>query len=271
MSYPSVYFHHIPKTAGAFTFKSLADGGLIDELNKKGLTFYEDTFHIINLLEEDKIVNSNFINGHFAADPYYINPNTVGFTVIRNPVARIVSHFWWFFEYEKYFNKYSESDMESREKFFDIWINNDEDMHIKSNYQAKFLVNKLSKDSILQNYPIYRGEWEYKSPRVKQATTYKIGWGVDNKEVTEDQALAFLKQMPVAVCSENISKDIDIVISFINDYLHTDIKNPHIDKHNVNESTGDFIKNLKPSHIRRIEELNNVDYSLWDSVKSNRF
>jgi len=271
MNEKSLYFHHIPKTAGALTFTSLNHGGLKDQIQKKGLIYHQDRNHIINLLDEDEISRASFINGHYAADPYYINPNTLGITVIRNPARRIVSHFWWFLEYEKYFDKYKKEDMDDRLKFFDIWINNEEDMHIKSNFQAKFLVNKLDQNVIKNNYPIYRGDLEELSPRIDHAKVYKIGWGVDNTEVTLQQAESMLEKMAVVARTETINNDMNKIIEFINDYLDLNVINPNIEKHNVNEATKEFFSNLSQQNLKRIEEFNQIDYSLWEDVKSNRF
>lgn len=265
MTIPSLYFHHIPKTAGALTFTSLNHGGLKDQLQSKGLIYHQDRNHIINILDEDEISRASFINGHYASDPYYINPNTLGITIIRDPAARVISHFWWFLEYEKYFDKYNKEDMEDRLRFFDIWINNNEDMHIKSNFQAKFLVNRLDKNVINNNSPIYRGELEHLSPRVDHAKVYKIGWGVDNSDITLEQSLDALCKMAIVAKTENINNDLNRIIDFINDYLNLNVINPNIEKHNVNESTKEFYKNLPKQNLDRIRELNPIDYSLWET------
>jgi hypothetical protein len=271
MSIPSIYFHHIPKTAGSLTFTNLNHGGLKYQLQEKGLIYHQDRNHIINLLDEDEISKASFINGHYAANPYYINPKVVGITIIRDPAARIISHFWWFLEYEKYFNKYDKKDMEDRLKFFDIWINNNEDMHIKSNFQAKFLVNKLDDEVIKNNYPIYRGEMEELSPRIDHAKVYKIGWGVDNKDVTLEEAHCMLNKMAIVAKTETINKDMNTIIDFINKYLNLNVINPNIEKYNVNEATKDFYASLPKQNLEKILELNQIDYSLWESPRSNFF
>jgi len=87
-----IYFLHIPKTSGA---------SLIYELDKKLQKPFRNKQNFHNPLESKhtfehflkNVTNAEIFAGHYAATPYLYQENIAGFSIVREPLQRLVSCF----------------------------------------------------------------------------------------------------------------------------------------------------------------------------------
>lgn len=96
----TIYFLHIPKTSGRSILDTLDDAMCEVEENYKlipesslniDITCKEKFDTLLRNYQKD--VNKNFIRGHYAASPYLYIENISGYSVVRDPIERLISCF----------------------------------------------------------------------------------------------------------------------------------------------------------------------------------
>lgn len=261
-----VYFHHIPKTSGAYVFKNIYDGGLVEEFNKNKLTLYIDNKYLINDVDEESIKGANFVYGHYGYRPYLINNSFKSFTIIRDPAKRLISHFISIWKYERIVKRYPDTLISSPLIFLDFWLNNEEDLAAKSNFQSKFLCNNLSQQVIDSLKPIHRLEEQLDSPE-HFSKIFPNSWGIENINPSKNNVIDLLNKMSVVATTENIENKIDDIINFINNSFNIKLNRKYIDRYNINLGSQHLFNNLTKNQLKKIHDLNELDYEVWEYAK----
>lgn len=270
MSDLKIYHHHIPKTAGA-TVKDLLENQIKEQLNLKqhnrpGL---DDAWREILPGHEKEY---DYYCWHLAAQPYLFMPKIISFTAIRNPVARIVSNFFWGKSWLT--QAYGITDTW---ELFRIYITEPEFNRTTKDFQARYLVNDIEREKII--YAPLDKENDLKMKELKhdiQRNQFWINgelitrsWLVNNDPYTFEAAKDRLNKMVVVGLSEDINKFVLDLISYFN--KNHSVNFEHIDlatKSNVQDESKTFFNEL-PKHIYDyLVEKNQVDYQLWEYVKS---
>lgn len=95
-----IYFIHIPKTSGCSISHTLYDA--MCEVDENLKLKPVDSFNIdikckkkfdTLLRNYQKDVSENYIRGHYAASPYLYMENISGYSIIRDPIERLISCF----------------------------------------------------------------------------------------------------------------------------------------------------------------------------------
>lgn len=262
-----IYFHHIPKTSGAYVFKNIYDGGLSEELKKNNLTLYIDNKYLINDVDEKSIAKANFVYGHYGYRPYLINNNFKSFTIIRDPAKRLMSHYISIWKYEKIIKRYPENLIESPLKFLDFWLENENDMAAKSNFQSKFLCNDLSQDIINKLKPIHRLEEGLDSPE-HFSQIFPYAWGITDKCPEVKDVIEVLNKINLVATTETIDSRLNDILYFINSNLNIQIQRLYMDKYNTNPESSALFNSLSKFQLEKIYSLNKIDYEIWDYAKN---
>jgi hypothetical protein len=92
-----IYFLHIPRTSGSAVISSIAES-FSDILRignyETGMQIHNDQKKLCSYLSEAK--KFDYIGDHFATMPYLYTENIDGFSLVRNPIERLISCFNFF-------------------------------------------------------------------------------------------------------------------------------------------------------------------------------
>lgn len=252
-----IYHNHIPRTGGNY----LRDV-VYYSLNPKMHIRHPDYFYKSLSLSD---LDCDFISGHFGIEPLMLDPSIKSFTLLRNPINRLVSHFS---VNKYYFNSKEEYDGLSEYEVFKKWINNEEEMISKSNFQARYLTNGL--DNSIEELIVLdrKNETKEEMDRLHDITMVH-GWGITKNEPTYEEALDSLNNMIAFGATENEDNFASRLISKINDLMDTnhELKNPFGFK-NEEPSSIVLLEQLTEDDIRVISSYNQIDFKLWDYVMS---
>jgi hypothetical protein len=92
-----IYFCHIPRTSGSAIISSIAEkfSDILKIGNyETGMQIHDDQKKLRSYLNEAK--KFDYIGDHFAATPYSYIENIDGFSLVRNPIERLISCFNYF-------------------------------------------------------------------------------------------------------------------------------------------------------------------------------
>lgn len=230
-----IYHHnHIPRTAGTFIYTPIAS-----LLTSRGID-YSIVFQNSNI-DDEKLKRSKYIFGHIGSYPQTILENVCTFTVIRNPVDRFISTFNFFSE--NIFNTKPTIEL------LEHWLYDPVYSEAHSNIQSKFLTGSSNRDL-----------WNV-STRPERVSK---GWMIENYSTDIKSIINRIDAMK-AVSFENTDMLLDWLAE-INDkeygFRLYNRRNP------INESSPlDFI--IPKSLQSRIEELNSIDFHVYEYVKMN--
>lgn len=230
-----IYHHnHIPRTAGTFIHTPIAS-----LLNSRGVS-YSVVFQNSNI-DDDKMKRSKYIFGHIGCYPEAILEDVCSFSVVRNPFERFISTFNYFSE--NVFN------VKPTVELLETWVYDPLYSEVHSNIQTKFLTGSSNKT--LWNAST-------RSERVHH------GWMIENYETDIGKIINRIETTRI-VSLENLDLLLDWLAKINNEEYGFQLYNR---RSPVNESSRlDFIV---PKSIRsRIEELNNIDFHLYEHVKMN--
>lgn len=258
-----LYFLHIPKTAGKFV-----STGISKSLPNHSSLLYIST-HFPNNREflSDKI----YISAHAGM---YI-PETVEdvdvATIVRNPIDARASYFN--FIYNMYLDKREEylNLNTMREKFL-YYLFEDNNFLSHNNYQTRFLCNSSNSKS-----------WDRKeyfkdsnSLLKKYHDGQAFDWFVDDDKTSIELAISNLSNFKIKNTVERMDLFLENVSSWfmenhglIVEFNKNDRVNESLSKDGNNfYSSKDLIKMLSKEEIEKLLNLNSMDYSVYNFVKS---
>jgi hypothetical protein len=257
-----IYHNHIPRTGGSYFLQSLSQSGAFDHIKK----YWRDQAYF-DLANEEKVLESDFVSGHFGIDPNLICPDINTVTMVRNPVKRVISHFVSMIRLYKTEPIFSEDVREDLVKLFDSWLNSDLDMMAKSNFQARFLTNTLSRKYLDEKGVIGVPE-EYTYENDKPILTLLAdSWGIDNKEPTFEDAMGYLSKCILVGKTEKVPEFTESFFNLLNINFNLSLINPKIDKKINSREQADIIYNsLSKQNLSLLISLNEIDMNLWESL-----
>lgn len=201
-------------------------------------------------LNKDDILKSNFISGHFGNIPTKIDDSIKSVTTLRNPIRRVISH------YVKTYDKSIKNPIED----FENWFVSDLDFVAKNNMQSRFLINGFSE--------------EYKNKKIGLDDTRLVeklradSWGIGNIDPTIDLANNALKDMLLVGKTEHINYFIKSLSAIMFEGYGIDPFYIKTNKIKNSNSMSDYIyKELDIRILKMIENNNEIDFNLWESVK----
>lgn len=253
-----IYHNHIPRTGGGYVLKSLSQSYAFDHIKK----YWRDDayFDLPNL---DKILDADFTSGHFGIEPNLLYPEFETVTILRNPIKRTISHFVAmrrFYETEDIFDERVRQDIKL---LFDHWLNSEYDILSKSNFQARYLTNTLSKNRSKVEVP---DDYSYQNDK-PILILLKEAWGIDNKEPSIHDAKKYLNECVLTGKTENIKIFTDLLFDLINNRFNIDIINPNIEeKINPRLDSVYIYESLSKQNIDLLTKLNEIDMELWQSI-----
>jgi len=250
-----IYHLHIPKTGGIYIVNNLRMSGFFDIRN---LSMYQGTEKAnFDYLDYETMRLSNYIHGHFGSEPFDVIKDLSSYTTLRDPVTRVISHFSMI-----HFPIKTSNIM----KVFNEWVHNDDiDYIVKSNLQARFLSNPLSKEYINKNY-----NSRFSTNIEEDRHYWRSGFAIDNNELTYEISKHNLNKISVVGKMENMDKFMDNLYLFINEKFKINLKYnkvPEPVKHKRFSKLSNYIqKNIKSDEVQKITDLNTIDMNLWESL-----
>ena len=252
----SFYFLHIAKTSG-ISLQSELKKAFVGEQN-----FINSLLHI----NEDDMLNSKLISGHFAMYPFLLYKNSNkkinGLTIIRNPIDRAISYFA--FRYKLTHSVFGLQTKNLTSKNFDSFLNEEKNLTFISNYQTKTITSDLNTDdcSVWVNKYI---NGEIARLELSAAIAFNNGFmnlknnesswrkSLDNFNIvgTVDKRELFLEKTSDLLKKNNYNAKLRNVVKNASDFTNEEIK-----------------KILTKDQIDRIIELNQYDFEFYDFVMS---
>jgi Sulfotransferase family len=242
------YFNHIPKTGGNTVKKQLNNLGLDSKETK--LKQIKSKFYLMG--------------GHFGMGPVIENPNMQSFTMLRNPMNRVISNFATISGL--FFTK--NETLEEQKKFFESWIMDDKNMLIKSNFQTRNLTKGTKKD-----LNFYKNDKFYKSLNEYQKSIYSpfVGWGIEDTEIDFNDAEKNFKNMILVGTTEKHITFMKNLVDIFNQTHDLGLNANLLKEEKVNDNplSEYFAENISNVVKKRIIELNNWDYYFWELASKN--
>ena len=244
------YQMHIYKTSGLSTKMDIIDSFF----NRFVYT------NFIGLIDDSQMLNASLITGHFASYPIdlfnSVKKKLHAFTVVRDPIERVVSHYL----YESRIS--SSHSSHSIEDFYKFIENN---KNILTDLQTKNMTSTLDKEGAnrvaeqtVQNKILLNETFESlgNTSRFLSNDTKEDKWKdhIDKFSLigTVDNKKDFTEQLHDLLNSE--------------DYFQARPPTYHINKNFV--STKDFIKTLPKDIIDKIIDINQNDIAMYEYIKS---
>jgi hypothetical protein len=255
MSIPQIYHLHIPKTGGIYIVNNLKMSGFFDN---KDLSMYQGIEGInFDHLDYETMKLSNYIHGHFGSEPFDVIKDLSSYTTLRDPVTRVISHFSMI-----HFPIKTSNIM----KVFNEWVHNDDvDYIVKSNLQARFLSNPLSKEYIDKNY-----DNRFTTHIEENRQYWRDGFAIEKVDPIYEIAKHNLNKISVVGKMENMDKFMNNLYSFINEKFKINLKCnnvPEPEKHKRFSKLSKYIqKNIQSYEVKKITDLNTIDMNLWESL-----
>lgn len=245
------YFLHIPKTGGMSIKKELLQSFK-----------YKTVFsNFIQYIDDYKMLNSDFISGHFATYPLELfkqhNQTLMCHTVVREPTDRFLSNFLYYkrtiLETKKGISK-DANVMDLLEDYINMPNNhNVQYRHLTMTLDVDSLKNKynmmVNKEINMNQYYIDLADFDYLM--YTGSSVFDIIDRIDYVEVLElrknfDRLDLILKDFGIDYNVENIIRNIGT------------------------ESTADFKNKLSKETLNKIMELNQKDYEIYEYCIANR-
>lgn len=231
----ALYHHHIPRTSGLH---------IRDSINTLFQTngIKSNSFYLNYPVNSEIIKDSHFISGHLANYPSTVLDNLKSFTIVRDPIERFIS--WFFYLYG---NSMPHNELIN---IFNSWLYDKDMSDTLSNIQTKFLTGTLN----IEGYNKKQGAFE------KNAN----GWYVIDYNYDHDYILEKIESISCYTVENR-----DMLLDDINNYLfnHYGLGPIFNKRFKYNPSTKDRFE-ITDKMINRITELNQHDIFLYESVKA---
>jgi hypothetical protein len=260
-----IYHYHIPKTGGVYVASNVED--LL--LNQVGLKYTElREFFYFPHIDKEFVLNSEYIAGHYGTEPFDYVPDTKAFTTLRHPVNRVISHFSlaknYFLqapEYADLVDSNPNNDLQMMQAILKRWVLSEDHMLAKSNFQARFLTNKL--DPAKQPIEEEKDFKLFKTATIAQGALE--GWQIGTEiEPTFDGAMQTLSKMKVVGVVEKMDRFYPRLLTWLHEEFGKTYTWPNYPPANARPISAQLSIDLDPEVVDRLVELNPIDYQLWD-------
>lgn len=229
----SIYHLHIPRTSGVYIRNNV-----IPELISKKITHFAS-----NRTEIDAkhIAKSKFVIGHFGKMPLKYMDSPKVFCLLRDPIDRYISYF-------KYTTGYITSEKDAKNNL-EHWLYGPQS-ETQSNLQSKFLTGSTN----IEEFNKHLGNFD---------AYIDNAWHLEECNLNIENIKNFIKEINIYtlenydVFKKDFSKEV---------YDQFAIK-PFKYSDKVNESPKIKV-DIDKAHLKRIRELNELDYEVYDYVKS---
>lgn len=230
----SIYHLHIPRTSGVYIRNNIVP----DLISKEIPHFASNRTKI----DAEHISKSSFVIGHFGRMPLKYMDSPKVFCLLRDPVERYISYF-------KYTTGYITSEKAAKENL-ENWLYGPQSV-VQANLQSKFLTGSTNIEEFnrnLGNFDAYINN----------------AWHLENCSLEIDYIKKIIENINIYTMEnyENFKNDFNVEIE---KQLGLKIFK-HKDK--ANESPSIKVQ-IDKAHIKRIKEINQIDYEVYDYVKSN--
>ena len=250
----SIYINHIPRTGGTTLSRMLYSSG-IGNLNLNVFTPQISAYQKKEFNEQN-IINSNLIMGHYGIAPNIFNPNIKTIAFLRDPVNQVVSMFSkLYLESQNPLNQSIDFDImrssinkNNEVELFIEWLFDDRSNMYTNNGQIYNLINT--------KYP-YTYDQVTKNKTSNETTNI-----VNDKNAAEAiSSLIFLGT------TENIYKGYEKIIDLINEEFNVKLfKKYRKGTDNSIPYTQNILKSLGKSEIDYIKSSSSIDYMHWENA-----
>jgi hypothetical protein len=258
----SLYFLHIPKTAGQFITESI-----VDSLDLAGISNYFP--YNGAYLSEQELGEKIYIGSHFGTYPIEKIKGIETVTILRDPLSRAISQFNFLYE-DRYKELYSGMDnYMDKLKFY--MFEDSHDAFVK-NYQARFLSNPASEKRFNSEQDFL--EIRTEAGEMFRNSTYPNTWFVRNHFTSFEKAKETLDYCKFVGVSENLGPFLQKLDKwfFDNHNIHIEFKKDLVNVSNVIEDgilyNAKICKDLlSEQEKQRFKENNKIDYALYEYAK----
>jgi hypothetical protein len=253
----TLYFLHIPKTAGMTVGTNLAQF-----LIANGLPKYPPT----PPPHEDVSSEYAFIQGHLGRYPISKIENLSVATLVRDPLDRAISNFLYIYDRvlsgrEEYLN------LKTIEAGLKYYLFDDPNYISHRNIQSKFICSE-PEENIFKDLPV-DGQLDYEN-RSKQ-------WHLKDIEITQELVRSYVDQFDIVNTTTNVAVFINRLVDWFNtNYPDLETKSLSSEVFNINNSsvlfanktyTTENIKTfLSDEDIIKFLDLNSIDFELYEYV-----
>jgi hypothetical protein len=230
----SIYHLHIPRTSGVYIRNNI-----VPHLISKNIPHFASNRTKIDV---EHIAKSKFVIGHFGRMPLEYMDFPKVFCLIRDPIERYISYF-------KYTTGSVTSEKAAKENL-EQWLYGPQSA-IQSNLQSKFLTGSTNVEEFNRH--------------IGNSDAYiDNAWHLENYKLDIGNIQDLIKNINIYTL-DNHEK-------FKNNF-NEELQNQFgikIFKYNDKANEAPRIKiSIDKAHIKRIKELNEIDYEVYNYVKSN--
>lgn len=246
-----IYFNHIPKTGGMDL--SLA---ILKSIKDSKINFIPYTIGDRGNANKDQIIKSDFISGHLGIEPNSYIDNLKTFTIVRNPIDRIISNYLMIYEQQNLVNL----------DHFNNWIFNDDIGYLtKNNLQSRFLTT-TRRDDVEKDFFSDLPKNNNTKIMERHYLIQENGFGIKKENVDYNLAKNYLDKCSIVFTTENLYKDIYKVFDLISKEWNIKIKTPN--DYNKIQKSLEFKKLLNNKQTNKIISLNEIDMEIWEYAKT---
>jgi hypothetical protein len=253
----TLYFLHIPKTAGMTTAVTLTQF-----LNKNGLSKYPPSAPP----HGDVSSEYAFIQGHLGRYPISKIDNLSVATLVRDPLTRAISNFLYIYQRvlanrEEYLN------LKTIEAGLKYYLFDDPNYISHRNIQSKFICSE-PEENMFKDIPNEQ-ELDYEN-RSKQ-------WYLKDVEITPELVKSYVDEFDIVNTTLNVTLFINRLVDWFNtNYPDLETKSLGSEIFNINNSSVTFgnktysteslIFSLSDEEIAKFLDLNSIDFELYEYV-----
>ena len=231
----SIYHLHIPRTSGVYIRNNIVP----NLISKKIPHFASNRTKI----DADHIANSKFVIGHFGRMPLKYMDSPKVFCLLRDPVERYISYF-------KYTTGYITSEKLAKENL-EHWLYGPQSI-AQANLQSKFLTGSTN----IEEFNKHIGNFDAYIDNIWHLENYSLDFNVIKQSIKNINIYTMENY-------ENFKNDFNKEIE--KQFKFKIFK--YEDK--ANESPPVKVE-IDKAHIKRIKELNELDYEVYNHVKYNK-
>jgi hypothetical protein len=239
----SIYHLHIPRTSGVYIRNNI-----VPNLISKGIPHFASNRTKIDI---ETISNSKLVIGHFGRMPLKYMDSPKVFCLLRDPVERYISYFKYNTGYARLDKFYANEKEEKTEENFDHWLYKDQSV-VQSNLQSKFLTGSTNIEDFNKNIG-------YIDHYVNSA------WFLQDYSLDIDIIKESTKDINIYTMDNYDKFKFDFNEEVKKQFGFTAFK--YSDKSN---ESPEIKININNSHLKRIKELNEIDYEIYDYVQKTQ-